>query len=195
MGRLLYVIFDDSNHPWWWRQYTPWNVGRQSFYVAVYPRRQLWITMCLFTTYSVLVHSVFLHIVCIIFGTFRAFIPVLHIFSWQTWKENCVPISFTGWYWKKSCCSARDICVCVCVCVCLCIYIYIYIYIYGPLVTLNNRLCLINDWNLSQCAHATDWVTVAKCDCVIKEKNAFSTWKAQNLRSGNNPGMKRSELA
>jgi hypothetical protein len=50
-------------HPWWWRQYAPlkrrstvilhlipddggsthlWNVGRQSFYTAVQPRRQLW---------------------------------------------------------------------------------------------------------------------------------------------------------
>jgi hypothetical protein len=45
-------------NPWWWRQYAPlkrqgfipddggsthlWNVGRQSFYTAVYPRRQLW---------------------------------------------------------------------------------------------------------------------------------------------------------
>jgi hypothetical protein len=61
----------DVTHPWWWRQYAPlkrrstiilhgsisqktvsisddggsthlWNVGRQSFYTAVYPRRQLW---------------------------------------------------------------------------------------------------------------------------------------------------------
>jgi hypothetical protein len=29
-----------------------WNVGRQSFYTAVYPRRQLW-TLCIVTYYKI----------------------------------------------------------------------------------------------------------------------------------------------
>jgi hypothetical protein len=46
--RTASIIRDD--HDWWWWWLIPddggsmhlWNVGRQSFYTAVYPRRQLW---------------------------------------------------------------------------------------------------------------------------------------------------------
>jgi hypothetical protein len=35
-------IIRDDTHPWWWGSTHLWHVGRQSFYMAVYPRRQLW---------------------------------------------------------------------------------------------------------------------------------------------------------